>query len=192
VRRLLRGQPPGQRDIPWRIRAAQASRLLAINEGTLRQAAVRRNAAGTRRRLQALIAMGHPAGSLARRLDIAPRTLSDIVSGTTATVSHGTHVAVRRLYEQMWDQRPPERTPPERRAAAAARRRAAQSGWPTPMGLDDNLIDDPAYHPRAQWRPAAGTGTFHARYSLARIPRAATTVTAAVGSQNPGGRQSLN
>jgi hypothetical protein len=156
--------------MPQRIRTAQASRLLAINDGTLTHAAVRRNAAGTRRRLQALIGMGHPAASLARRLDIAPRTLSDIVSGTTATVSHGTHVAVRRLYEQLWDQRPPERTTPERRAAAAARRRAAQSGWPTPMGLDDNLIDDPAYHPRSQWRPAAGTGTFHARYSLRKNP----------------------
>ena len=89
VRRLLRGQPPGQRDIPRRIRTAQASRLLAINDGTLRHAAVRRNAAGTRRRLQALIAMGHPAASLARRLDMAPRTLSDIVSGMTATVSPG-------------------------------------------------------------------------------------------------------
>ena len=159
VRRLLHGQPSRQQDIPPRIRTAQAKRLLAINDGTLRQAAVRRNAAGTRRRLQALIAMGHPAVSLARRLDMAPRTVSDIVSGMTATVSPGTHVAVRRLYEQMWDQCPPERTPSERRAAAAARRRAAQSGWPTPMGLDDDLIDDPAYRPRAQWRPAAGAST---------------------------------
>ena len=26
------------------------------------------------------------------------------------------------------------------------------------MGLDDEKIDDPAYRPRVQWRPATGTG----------------------------------
>ena len=173
VRRLLRGQPHGQRDIPRRIRTAQASRLLAINEDTLRHAAVRRNAAGTRRRLQALIAMGHPAASLVRRLDMAPRTLSGILSGPTATVSHCTHVTVGGPYEQMWDLHPPERTAPERRAAAAARHRAARSGWPTPMGLADDLINDPVplenrirqVTCRSSGRQAAPT------YSLIRPPR---------------------
>jgi hypothetical protein len=26
------------------------------------------------------------------------------------------------------------------------------------MGLDDEQIDDPAYRPRARWRPASGAG----------------------------------
>jgi hypothetical protein len=58
------------------------------------------------------------------------------------------------LYDELWDQPPPESTGAQRRAAAAARNRAARNGWPAPMGLDDGQIDDPGYRPRAHWRPA--------------------------------------
>jgi hypothetical protein len=159
VHRLLHGEPAKGRGVPGRIRAAPADRLLAVTAAGLRDAAARRDAAGARRRLRALIAMGHPAVSLARASGISPRVVWGIVRGTTATVSRGVHDEISVLYEKTWNLRPPERSAAERRAAGAARRRAASHGWPAPMGLDDERIDDPAYRPRAHWRPARGTRT---------------------------------
>jgi hypothetical protein len=62
--------------------------------------AARRDAAGTRRRLRALIAMGHPAASLARASGIPPRVVWGIVRGTTATASQDVHAEVSALYEK--------------------------------------------------------------------------------------------
>ena len=157
VYRLLHGEPSKRQGVTGRIRAAPAERLLAITSAMLDEVATRRDATGTRRRLQALIAMGHPAASLARHLGLTPRTVSGIVRGTTVTVTPATYAAIRKLYDRIWDMPPPERTPAERRAAAAARARAAGNGWPTPMGLDDDHIDDPAYRPRTRWRAATST-----------------------------------
>jgi hypothetical protein len=151
------------------------------------QVAARRDATGTRRRLQALIAVGHPPTTLAHRLGVATRVVARIIRGTTATVSPGLHVAVCDLYDRLWDVAPPERTLTERRAAAAARALAAGHGWPAPMGLDDNRIDDLAYRPRAQWRPVAGSGEVrqhrHGRSSTsAALPGQLST---AVGGREP-------
>jgi hypothetical protein len=141
-----------------RVSAIAAQRLLALTLARVEQAAVRRDATGTRRRLQALIAVGHPPAALARRLAVAPRAVTRIVRGTTATVSPELHAGVCALYDRLWDMAPPERTLTERKAAAAARALAAGRGWPAPMGLDDSRIDDPAYRPRARWRPTAVSG----------------------------------
>jgi len=157
VYRLQHGEPAKGRPVPDRIRAAHAEQLLAVTAAALQDAAARRDAAGTRRRLQALIAVGHPAVSLAAALGISPRVVWGILRGSTVTVSLEMHASVCVLYDKTWDLRPPERTAAQRRAAVAARRRAALQGWPTPMGLDDEQIDDPAYRPRARWRPVSGT-----------------------------------
>ena len=159
VHRLLHGEPAKGRPVPGRIRAVQARQLLAVTATAVQDVAGRRDAAGTRLRLRALIAMGHPAASLARAAGISPGVVWGIVRGTTSTVSQDVHAGVSVLYEKTWHLPPPERSAAERRAADAARRRAAVQGWPAPMGLDDERIDDPAYRPRARWRPAAGTGT---------------------------------
>jgi hypothetical protein len=140
-----------------RVSAVTAQRLLAVTPVMVAQVAARRDAIGARRRLQALIALGHPAASLAHRLRIAPRRVSSVVYGTTATVTPCLHAAVCDLYDQLWDVPPPERTFAERKAAAAARALAASRGWPTPMGMDDDRIDEPAYRPRAHWRSATGS-----------------------------------
>jgi hypothetical protein len=161
VHRLDRGQQhvPGRcaiRRSSGRIRTVPAQRLLAVTPAMLEQRVVRRDATGTRRRLQALIALGYPPASLARRLGVEPRRVKCVVHGITATVTSGMHAAVRDLYDQLWDVRPAEKTLAERRATAAARALAASKDWPTPAGLDDDRIDDPAYRPRTQWQPAAG------------------------------------
>jgi hypothetical protein len=148
----------GARLLSGRISAAAAQRLLAVTPAMVARVAARQDATGTRRRLQALIAIGHPSATLAHRLGTAPRAVMRIVRGTTATVSWDLHTAVCDLYDRLWDAAPPERTLAERKAAAAARALAASNGWPTPMGLDDGRIDDPAYRPRSQWRLVVGDG----------------------------------
>lgn len=124
------------------------------------------DAAGSARRLQALIAIGHcetRLASLLRRYgglesegDVA--RLVTPPGGARVTVSRGTHDAICRLYDDLWDQPPPEHNPAERAAAAAARALARQRDWPTPAALDDDLIDDPAYQPQGGWLPATLAG----------------------------------
>jgi hypothetical protein len=156
VLRLQRGVGSRAGAAPTRVRADHAQRLLVITADSLVEG--RRDATGTRRRLRALTAVGHPAVSLACRLDVPSRVVWDIVRGRAASVTPAMHAAVRDLYDQIWDLRPPERTRADRRAAAAARTRAARHGWPAPMGLDDDRIDDPSYDPRTGWRPGTGVG----------------------------------
>jgi hypothetical protein len=153
---LLQGEPWKNRPAPVRIRASLASRLLAVTADGIGRG--RRSAAGTRRRLQALIAIGHAPTDLAEQIGIPRGRLWRVIRGEARTVSVDMHAAVCGLYEQLWDRRPPERTGRERGAAAAARRLAARQGWPTPMALDDDRIDDPSYRPRSHWRPTSGNG----------------------------------
>jgi transcriptional regulator with XRE-family HTH domain len=172
-----------------RIRVAVAQRLLAVSPAIVEQQAVRQDASGARRRLQALIAVGHPPASLAHHLGAKPRWVSRIVRGTTATVTPRMHAAICDLYDQIWDKRPPEHTAAQRQAAAAARALAAGSGWPTPMGLDDDLMDDPAYRPRTQWRPAAGhDAQCHHEGRLSTDAPSGRKLSTAVGRRSPAGR----
>jgi hypothetical protein len=210
VYRIERGQrqatgrrPAGQQQ--ERVRADVAQRLLAVTPAVVERVAARRDATGTRRRLQALIALGHPSATLARQLDVAPRAVTRIIFATTGTVSPGLHTAVCDLYERLWDVTPPERTSQGRKTAAAARALAASHGWPAPVGLDDARIDDPAYRPRAHWRPATGTSAGHpqrrgrlstvaaspSKLSTVGSPRALSRISrcqAASTRHRPGGR----
>lgn len=160
------GRGRAKRQAPTRASTVTAQRLLAVTPAMVARVAARQDAVGTRRRLQALIAVGHPPAALAHGLGIAPRAVMRIVRGTTGTVSPDLHAAACGLYDRLWDAAPPERTPAESKAAAAARALAASHGWPAPMGLDDGRIDDPAYRPRAQWRAAIGGA--HSRHRCQR------------------------
>ena len=131
VHRLLGTGPPGNKAAAERVRAATAERMLAVTTVTVAHAAPRRDATGTRRRLRALIAIGHPAASLARRAGLSP----------LAVVGHRPRATLRRS-------RPP-RTP---RCAActgscgisrrlrALRLSAMRPRWP---GDGRNVIDGP-------------------------------------------------
>lgn len=121
-------------------------------------AATRVPATGTTRRVRALIAMGHTCERQAQALGQHPRTIQRLARGDAATVPAGLRADTERLFDAWWDKRPPERTREERTAAEAARGRAERSGWCTGAGLDDDLIEESAYVPRASWRRAEGTG----------------------------------
>src|SRR5215831_1847513 len=102
VHRLLDTRSASRNGAAERVCAATAEQMFAVT--TVTGVASRRDATGTRRRLRALIAVGHPEASLARRAGLSPLCVSGIVCGHTATVTPATYDAVCGLYRQLWDQ----------------------------------------------------------------------------------------
>jgi DNA-binding CsgD family transcriptional regulator len=154
---LLNGsRHQGHRQLPDRIGAAQAQRLLAIS---IAGCGPWRNACGVRRRLQALVALGHPPARLARELGISQQCVRRLLQAETRRVRLSLHTGVSELYGRLWNQMPGERTGRDRQPAETARAKAQAAGWPPPMALDDDRIDDPAYRPRIAWRRAVGVAS---------------------------------
>ncbi|NEK84754.1 helix-turn-helix domain containing protein [Blastococcus saxobsidens] len=125
-----------------RVRPETAQRILRIriDQGN-RAPRSQVDATGTRRRLQALIAVGWAHDELAARLgrssaSLRRSMLSDSVTAQTAR-------EVSAVYEQLWNARPPESTDEQRAAADAARAFAADRGWLPPLAWDD-IENDPA------------------------------------------------
>ncbi|HEY5784305.1 MAG TPA: hypothetical protein VIT65_05980 [Microlunatus sp.] len=146
--RHLVGTGSDGRPAAARVRRDTAARLLAITAvrvGEETHGLV--DPAGTRRRLQALVATGWTQSALARRLGILPANLPKIVRGGRPAIRVATRDAVRGLYDELWDQPPPALTSAERRARTRALKLAAAQGWPPPMAWDDDLIDDPLAQP---------------------------------------------
>ena len=108
------------------------------------------DAAGTRRRIQALVWNGWSLTRLAYRLGYARPVLQHKMR--SAHVSAASAAKVRALYDELWDQAPPEGTKDEKRAAGMARRYARERGWVPSLAWDDDKIDDPAAKPAAGWR----------------------------------------
>lgn len=95
-------------------------------------------AAGTARRLRALMVMRWPAAELARRLGLPAQAVGDLVADRPLATPE-TAAAVQALYDELWDRpRPCERT----------RSRALARGWAPPMAWDDDAIDDPEAVPQ--------------------------------------------
>jgi hypothetical protein len=132
-----------------------AAALLAVSAGGSAPAdGARVDATGTRRRLRALCAAGWSGPALAERLGMEPSGLY-LTLTSRALVRAATARAVRALYDELWDEPPPQGTRSERISAAKARGHAARMGWPPPMAWDDDAIDDPAASPADGWqRPA--------------------------------------
>lgn len=99
------------------------------------------DATGTRRRLQALTAIGWSATVLSQRLGRQETAVRR--TRTARVVLARNAVAVRDLYDELWDQRPNPVTPNERASVTKAKRLAVERGWPPPMAWDDDSIDDP-------------------------------------------------
>lgn len=102
------------------------------------------SAVGARRRLRALMAIGWPQSQLAFQLGRSPRGLSPLLY-TDQRITCKTDAAIRDLYDRLW------RTP-----GPSARSRQLAATFPTPLELDDDLLDDPTYTPTLH-RPDALT-----------------------------------
>src|SRR5580700_1898525 len=117
------------------------------------------DATGTMWRMRSLVAMGHDGTRIARALAVSPQTIRKLLRGEERQVSAHLRDLACQLWNAWWDKRPPQRTRDERRAAASARHQAQRRGWCTPLGLDEDELDEPGYRPYSRYRPAIGTGT---------------------------------
>lgn len=147
VSRLLYGNTTRGTGPTKRIRPTTAAALLAIRADidTLADGA-QIDATGTHRRIQALVALGWTQAKLANRLGMEKTQLSAMLRDRRYVMVR-TARSVRALYDDLWDQAPPEATPRERVAANRARQYAALRGWVVPQTWDDDLIDDPSSEP---------------------------------------------
>lgn len=95
-------------------------------------------AVGTRRRLQALVAIGYTQHDLCRISGLSPSSVSHLIRGNVRRTSPAKAELVAKLYDRL------SMTPGGNRDAAA---RAKHLGWPPPLAWDDDSIDDPAAEP---------------------------------------------
>jgi hypothetical protein len=126
------GQPPTQRIRP------DAERALLAIQPTLDMLGdhARIDAAGTHRRMQGLMALGHPLAELARRLKTGPHPLRQILRDSTVTVRFYRRMVA--LHEELSMVRP------QGWVADKTRRWAEGQGFLPPLAWDDSLIDLPA------------------------------------------------
>lgn len=139
ITNLLYGKgnrPPTRRLQPDKVARILAVRLqLADHQLT--------DAAGTTRRLRALVALGWSRQRLAGQLGIGPSNFTPLVDGSRTKVIVATQRAVYALYDELSMTHPPADTPNlvagVNRAKADARRR----GWRPPLAYDDEQLDLP-------------------------------------------------
>jgi len=155
VSKLLYGGP-GDRPPSRRIRPETAAAILAVkpSAGQLAPGALT-GITGTRRRLQALVATGWSQARLAGELRLTGANFGAMMRCDQVTA--GTARAVSELYDQLWDQPPPEHDQRTRIAASRARNHAADRGWVPPLAWDDDIIDDPDGRPADGWKRPART-----------------------------------
>jgi transcriptional regulator with XRE-family HTH domain len=91
---------------------------------------------GTRRRMQALAALGWPLAEIGNRVGMSPQQVSRMFR--TGRVHRTTEAKVRALYDEL------SMIPgPSKRARDVALRK----GWAVPLAWDDEKIDDPNARP---------------------------------------------
>ncbi len=152
VDKLLYGAPERGMGPSKRIRRATADALLAVKAdlSTLGGRALV-DATGTRRRLQALVAIGWSQSKLGRELGMGPGNFGSMLGRGRLYVS--TVRAVRDLYDRLWSTGPPEDEHRDKIAANRARNYARARGWAVPQAWDDDTIDDPTAIPEGAAAP---------------------------------------
>lgn len=135
---LLNGKPG--KEPSRKVRTDNALRILAV-EPTLENVAPSTpvDAAGSHRRLQALVTIGWSQQKLADRLGLTRANFGSMMKAKQVTAA--TALKVRALYEDLWDQAPPEDTHRDKIAASRARNYAKARKWLPPMAWDDVLLD---------------------------------------------------
>jgi hypothetical protein len=151
--RRLDGLQPG-RPATRHMRPETAQAILAIRPGLAACAASARvDPTGTRRRLQALVALGWTQTALADRLGMSVGNFAAMLR--RPAVSAGTARAAVQLYDELWNRPAPDGTAAERARARAAKRYAQRHGWPPPLAWDDGALDNPQAAPGGGWQRSA-------------------------------------
>lgn len=123
-----------------RVRPDTEAAILAVRWSPAPKARI--SGVGTRRRLQALVAVGWTQRRLARELGRSFRNMHRIMF-TDMGVTMAFAGQVRELYDRAWSGPPSGMSLRERQASTRARRNAQDRGWAPPMAWDDDTIDDP-------------------------------------------------
>ena len=130
------------------IRRATANGILAVRPETLptfRERPV--DATGSRRRIRALVAIGHTVKTIIVASGIGHTAMSHIIEGTALTIRASTAAAIARTYKIL------VAVPG---SSTRSRGRAVKLGWDGPAAWGAN-IDDPAAQPEADTEtPALG------------------------------------
>ncbi|MCX4863499.1 MULTISPECIES: hypothetical protein [unclassified Streptomyces] len=124
-----------------------ARSILAIHVGPPPYTPRNVDATGSRRRIQALVAIGWPLNQLAPRVGLNVFALGHIANGDLQQVRSTTAALITRHYRQL------SRTPGEN---VRARKMAQKRGWHGPLAWDD--IDDPKAQPETEKRREGGPG----------------------------------
>lgn len=124
-----------------KVRHRTAAAILALqpSDGLLAPAALTDNT-GTRRRIQALAAIGWPLTRIGERIGMSPENVGALLKRPTVQSRTATKVAA--VYRAMAGAVPPD-TPATRRCRQAA----ARKGWHSPAAWSGETIDDPAAEP---------------------------------------------
>ncbi|MTE20241.1 hypothetical protein F0L17_14210 [Streptomyces sp. TRM43335] len=107
------------------------------------------DATGTRRRIQALVAIGHPMAHIAREVGVGVDAIGRIARGAKTAVRATTADTVAVVYRRM-----------SRRPGASKRARtiAARHGWHSPLAWDAATIDDPTATPEEEIQDPPDSG----------------------------------
>lgn len=129
-----------------RMKRENAAKVMAIKP-KLTNVAARHclDATGTKRRLQALVAIGWSQARLARRLGLLPSNFGTLLRSGKCTAKRA--LEVMDLYDELWNQPQFGTDWHSKSAAARARNYAAALGWAPPLAWDDDSIDDPNASP---------------------------------------------
>lgn len=139
---LLNGRPERGTAPQEKLRQAIAAAILGVEPALdLLGDKTVIDASGTRRRIQALVAIGWSQAKLAERLGWTPANFSALLRGERTVAA--TARKVSELYDALWNQAPPEDHHRDKIAASRARNHADASGWLPPQAWDDDLLDVP-------------------------------------------------
>jgi hypothetical protein len=98
---------------------------------------------GTRRRLCALVAIGHSQAKIGAKLNLTGSRISQLCVGKKSRyVFRETAAKVSALYDEWWDVIPDSHSADITRAYAASRK------WRKPLAWDDDTIDNPKTRPK--------------------------------------------
>ena len=132
-----------------RVTPRTLARVLAVHPELDNRKDAYVDATGSARRLQALAVNGWPSRNLAKQLGHKdPMTIQHVANGQTPTIRLRTKDAIRRLFDELWDQ-----PGPSKRTADIAKAR----GWLPALAWDDDLIDRPDHQPEDVRRPIRTT-----------------------------------
>lgn len=153
IQRLLAGQELIKRSV--------ADRILAVKA---RPAPGRHvDPTGSRRRIQALMAIGHTMVRISAEAAVDQSILVDVLHGHVSTVRGVTVDRIAAAYD--WLSGKPA---PADRFATRSRNRAAREGWAPPAAWEEAAIDDPQAHP--EWTGYCGTHRGWHMHRLQKLP----------------------